>query len=738
MSKSIAPLIDDEVEEDEDEAEGEATPPKRRGLWLRWLGICLLPLVGASLGYLTQGLLHTVETDHQPPSSDHAPSNPAAAPVAQIASDPEINMPEIGEIDSLLSAGDYQRARALFQDGQTSNQVLLPADLRARYALCAELYGDSKLALGIYRELAGGSTDHYLQRFAQISQARLHYALGEFGQSESILYELALTTADGTSQREQEATWHLLAQVNTDRLHTDKNSQDLLTTTSLAGGSRDWFRPLLFPELANGTKPELATELPSDIVLEGWKSEASFSDIQGKVTTRQVEVQRLLDELASRLQLSFQYSSLSKEILRGRTRRVNVESIELPNLLDALLSPLELSWQREESGEIRITAQKEFTSANQVARAEERAQRIALHAITQFPASAGEPVTRFKLANLAFLRGEFESAAAEYRQLIQKRPATAIRQASWFNLAKTQYHTENWDGAREAFLRVVDESRGHALEPAAYLWLARIEQEALNYEKAQSHLVRAIALAKDENTKCIATVTMAANLLLTGDASTAALTLQEHRDELLNSKQQRSAAALLSAIARQENPTQEQNIALASRLLTTAIIQAKVDDFLGYLGFSLLARGYRLLGLTEQEIATLEAAVMVVPKTPLHLQMRMDLVTKQVSRQLDDRARPHLAYLLEHGSDVYHFRALLISAQISFRAGNSELCTEQLRKLLDEEVPSDVRDQALALLGRTYSRAGRHYEAAMCFAGLLPGEGAHGHSTPVSHEETQP
>ncbi len=144
--------------------------------------------------------------------------------------------------------------------------------------------------------------------------------------------------------------------------------------------------------------------------------------------------------------------------------------------------------------------------------------------------------------------------------------------------------------------------------------------------------------------------------------------------------------------------------------------------FLGYTGYSLLTRGYRLLGLSEQELAKLDEAVRKIPVNQLHYELRMELVRKQMARQLDDQARTHLEFLMQSSPDIYGQQAQFLLAQLSYRQSQYAACAGQLRKLLSEKVPTELRDQSLALLGKTYSSLGSITKRRCVFAGLLPGE----------------
>ncbi len=403
----------------------------------------------------------------------------AASPV------PKINTPELHQIDELLAAGDYQQARALFQEGKKGLPGPLPADSGLDMPCALNSTATSNWHSISTESWPCDVEDRNLQRFAKISQGRLLYAMSEFGQAESILYELALATGDGSSQREQEAIWHLLAHAAADRLQSSTEQPDLLDTATLATGSRDWFRPLLVPEL-NTTSPETSTHEPAEeVVFENWKVEADATQASGKVWTRQVEVTKILDTLINTLRRAWQLLPHGQGNLTGRTLHIHVNNIAA-SLCSTPSFPTGTNLGIGTIG--RTTHQRhEGTDADaRNAQYEERAERVALRAITQYSGSAGTTHFQVQIGNIgvcarSVLR-ELQLSIASYwpnvRRWLCGRPLVQFGQDALFSVRMGP-------GPRRvsACGRRIARSRARI---DCYLWLARMEQEALAFDKAEN------------------------------------------------------------------------------------------------------------------------------------------------------------------------------------------------------------------------------------------------------------
>jgi hypothetical protein len=81
---------------------------------------------------------------------------------------------------------------------------------------------------------------------------------------------------------------------------------------------------------------------------------------------------------------------------------------------------------------------------------------------------------------------------------------------------------------------------------------------------------------------------------------------------------------------------------------------------------------------------------------------------------------------MDHGGPpTFRWQAMLQLARIDLNAERRDSCLRTCRDLLKTQPDSSVVQEALKLMGLAYERQGDHYQAAICFAGMLP------ESTPV-------
>jgi hypothetical protein len=64
--------------------------------------------------------------------------------------------------------------------------------------------------------------------------------------------------------------------------------------------------------------------------------------------------------------------------------------------------------------------------------------------------------------------------------------------------------------------------------------------------------------------------------------------------------------------------------------------------------------------------------------------------------------------------------ALQLHARIQLELGELETTEAICRRLLAMEIDDAAKSQTLNLLGRAFRMQGKHYAAALCFAGVLP------------------
>lgn len=89
-----------------------------------------------------------------------------------------------------------------------------------------------------------------------------------------------------------------------------------------------------------------------------------------------------------------------------------------------------------------------------------------------------------------------------------------------------------------------------------------------------------------------------------------------------------------------------------------------------------------------------------------------------------ENARATLESLLAPTDTNLQAEKQLLIAKIALDQEETATCFDLARNLLTQPLDLQQKKRALELLGKAYQMKGKHYSAALCFAGLLPEEAA--------------
>ena len=105
----------------------------------------------------------------------------------------------------------------------------------------------------------------------------------------------------------------------------------------------------------------------------------------------------------------------------------------------------------------------------------------------------------------------------------------------------------------------------------------------------------------------------------------------------------------------------------------------------------------------------------------LDSQMMFELAMHRWESGQIEASRQMLNKLVEEGTEPWRRKSQIQMAQFDLVQGDHEQCLSRCLKLI-QTVPSEhAKNDVLEIMGRVYQSQADHYNAALCFAGLIPG-----------------
>lgn len=600
--------------------------------------------------------------------------------------------------------------------------------LRYRKALCAESLGDTDHAMNEYQWLASRSSNTRIKLAAQLGQARFWSHSNCALPARRVIWNLLLR------ERSNETTPADLRAECVQRLAQLLAHQSMgLTKDDLTSDSAIVDAPLRWP--MREALLWIMSDAGESQTLDGDDVEASESDDTGVQVTQQLgrkaeetyltaslpkmPVAVVIELLTDKAHLDVEWSPAARDRVSERTLQVDIQETTLAILLDGMADSMELVWNG--SGETirfqtRSEADAEFVRGFDFAVAE----RMLRRATTSFPDHELTDEACAALGNIAVRRGQLELAGLQYEQFFRQFPQSDVRVGVYFNAAKAKLRLGDPREAMEYFYHVVDEGVGDRLQVAAFLYLGRLYLEDDQAKRAIRPLTRALAQEPEGPLRATAALALASAYLLLGNPHAANQVLMTHRSALAIEPHY-DQAAFLAAMARHQAASTAPQAAKEARSMVGALSHVEGTDFFGAYGFVLLAEAYDRLGLSEPMHSTL---VRGLETNGLgELRARMLYALAEYHRGAGDltACAGDLASLAVDGNGKWNDRAKLKLADVMCVTGDDEQCMSMCHKLLETANESiDVRD-VLRVMGRVFERQGNHREAALCFAGIVPG-----------------
>jgi len=630
--------------------------------------------------------------------------------------------------DGKLLAGDPGGALRRYESllAQVPNGVSDP--LRYRIALCAESLGKLDRAMNEYKRLASRAAGGRIGVAAQLGQARIWSESNRAVLARRVMWNLLLRDrSNGAISPDLRAECvhrlaQLLAHQTIDPTSNDFASDSVIVDAPLRWSMREallWIMndadesQTLEPEKGEAKEPEeAAVRLTQQL---GRKAEETYLT----ASLPKMPVAVVIELLADKAHLELDWSAAARDRVSEHTVQLAVQETTLGIILDGISDSMELVWSGSADRirlQTRSEADADFLRIFDFAVAE----RMLRRATTAFPDHELTDEAYSALGNIGVRRGQLEFACLQYEQFLRQFPQSDVRVGVYFNAAKAKLRLGERDEAMKYFYHVVDEGVGDLLQVAAFLYLGRLYLEDDQAKQAIRPLTRAVSQDPDGPLRATSAITLASAYLLVSNPHAANRVLMTHRSAFAEGPHY-DQTAFLAALARHQAAISATRTAKEGQSLLAALSHVEGTDFFGAQGFVLLAEAYKRLGLIEPMYSTLIRGLEVDALGEVRARMLYELA--EYHRGAGDlrTCTEILASLAIDGDGKWADRAKLRLADVMYAAGDDDQCLSMCHNLLETTDQSVDEQDVLKIMGRVLERQGNHREAAMCFAGIVPG-----------------
>ncbi len=656
---------------------------------------------------------------------------------------PDIDPEEVITAGETLAKGDYffsggncslalENYKSLGPASQDDSSVLL------RKAACYELLSKLDAAEVIYRSAMSQASNQNHQLLAMSGFGRVLIKQQKIDEAISILAEQLLRIDQhGTMQGETRSQLFfeyakaieakLIAESFSPKVHPVSkvdtlNSQpaDLLQPYSLAvvtslNNPIDYLNMIDQPPPADAFDPP---KTPTSKILQ--RPSDSVSTISVTVSVGLQSVPLLLSQVTELAELELQLSEKTQEVIAGRSRLVEIQSTTLSSYYDQLLISFGLVWKQVDNV-IYVVSIDELDDDNLFREFQfQSALRSFRRFEIDFPDNPFRKAATLSRARIAVLADDFDRASNLFRELEQSHPVGETRAKSFFNEAKLSLLLNRPEEAIELLYRAIDQTSEANVEASGYCLLSQLHVTTREIKEAVRTGRRGLATAVTLEQRQSAALSLARAYLLDNDPYSANMTLFRNREMIIDPIH-RLAAAFLGAYARSIGGSDSENVQIAKNRLLTALSVMQLDEFQSFADCYIASMAFESLGFREHAISMLTLALSKSDIGVWQRQVFFELAMLQKKMALPNEAIVTFRLLTDE-EDEWKSKALIQLAGLYSETKQLDECIEACKLLWNSNLSEAEKISTLKLLGAAYQAKGQHYSAALCFAGMLPGE----------------
>jgi tetratricopeptide (TPR) repeat protein len=513
------------------------------------------------------------------------------------------------------------------------------------------------------------------------------------------------------------------------------DSQTMLDKNQTITLLPEW-RPAKLLELAQSTNDESVPvkdeggeekllAAPRDVVEVIYRYGQHPAEVQITAELSETSVLDVVARLATAAELQVIWSDGASASVKRRSLAFNSMPVTLAVALDRVLDIFGLTWSVSDD-QLTIAMLSERTEEELVELNREVSGRLLRHAIathTEHPLSV---YGYMALGNLAFEQHAYSGAISVYDQFEEKYPRAPDLVVVQYNRGKAYLKEQQREAAILSFFQSADGGHGHPLQSSANVFAGELLLEAGKIADAPRALIRAVSSATTPEHKARPILSLAAAYLLADNAHAAAQVLMEGRDAIKAREDMKHLAAFANCYAQFKVAKDQLDILRAGRNLVDTLSDLPEVGDLGDYWHLLIGAAFREVGLSSQMVTVYQSALKKNISEWVATEIGEQLVAYW---KLNGDHEAMRTWLLENQSSI---QSSLRLAEVSLRGERYEECRNTCRELLKHDAAPEQKQQALRLLGLAYQGEGEHYKAALCFAGMLPGEQPGSNPEPTS------
>ena len=616
-------------------------------------------------------------------------------------------------------------------DGNSANDTALIL----RKAACYERLEELESAEVAYRNTVTQASNHKHRLLAMAGFGRVLVKQGKAEEAISILSEQLLRIdsdpsipSGARSQLFYEYAKALEARI-TEGLanHNDANKKtanhddlpDLLKPLSLATATL-LFNPEEYLQMIDQTPATVAAEQKNAFYKILQRPSDSASTITAAVSVGLQPVPLLLDQITQVANLELQISEKARETIAGRSRIVHLNSTTLSSYFDQLLISFGLIWKQVDQT-IYVVHVAELEDASMWKEFQfQSASRSFRRFEIDFPSNPFRKSATLSRARIAMLAHDYNRAANLFRELEQSQPIGEVKAKSYFNQAKLSQLLNRPDEAVDLFYRAIDQTVDPNVEASGYCLLSHLHVVTREIKEAIKAGRRGLATAVTLDQRQEAALNLAKAYLLDNDPYSANLTLFRNR-KMIKEQNHRMIAAFLGAYARSIGGSDKESIQIAQNRLLTALSALETDQFETFSDCYIASMAYESLGFRDRAVSMLTLALSKPEVGTWQRQVFFELGMLQRKMELHSDAISSFNLLVSQ-DDKWRSKALIQLASLYSETKQWDECIAVCKALWNSGLDEAEKKSTLQILGRAFQAKGQHYSAALCFAGMLPGE----------------
>lgn len=703
----------------------------------------LMLSVGMCLGYMT------LRNDGGPPIDDRVALSPGQLPASSairrrpqpdrdgVARDGsldgeslvaveekagQVTLRELHLLDLLLTHGNVLRAMDSYSQLITGEDAVLNDQLVYRIAIAQELVGQLDNAGDLFRQLVAKTTEPRMLMAAQIGQARIWLKQGKLDLTRAAAAAAANSRSanESSSQLLKGDATHLLAHSHLPAATRDTDwpyGDDHFATAELR------WSPTHLLDLARSAE----TPSSSGIVAEGLQLLYQYGEHPGEVQLRiqrdSVPLRNLVEEVAELTGHANSWSEAAMRAADGHVVSIRQENVSLAIALDQMMATVGLGWDFAD-GQVSIFSQDDNLTADVLRRIQiTAADRLLRYAVANHGDNPLAVYSELAIGNVRFESGADAEAVVDFSRVRQRYPNSTTLLLAQFNEAKSLNRLGRIDEAIAAYFRVGDGGQGHPLQSVGYALAGRLLLEEGRTASAIRPLIRGLSSQSSlSDQTAIPSLTLASAYTLAGNHHAAAQVLMEQREHIRGTTYE-SIADFLASFGRYQVAADDLQKTRRGRDVVRSVGNLTYSISIGDHLHIILGDAFSAVGLSSQMEAHYRRVLNtnVAPYVDRLIRHRLAEYYSEVGNIAEAKqVLESIVATAPHRSSV---RAAIKLARLEFMDDSPEVCLELCRVLLDEEIPEEEKANVLRLMGEVYQSREQHYQAALCFAGMLPGEG---------------